>query len=62
MPEIGIWLLASRSVRCSETASQQQEASDEELFFFEQSVFDGLHPLGRIGDLEGGGVFLTIFI
>ena len=34
----------------------------ELLLLFEECVFDGLHPLRRVGYFEGGGVFLILII
>ena len=52
--KIGMWLLDY-----SDKDSQLQEVRGQQLFFFEQRIFNGLHPLWRVGDLEGSGVFLA---
>ena len=35
---------------------------DSGLAIFEQALFDGVDPLGRVGDLKGGGVSFIVFI
>jgi len=34
----------------------------EDLGFLEERVFNCLHPLGRVGDFKGRGVFLIVIV